>query len=529
MPSLDKIFEDVQLNIDFAKEIDGASKLDDVVLYSNLIPSETASSGANTNNIAVSFAKLYAWAQGVFTFNPTGTKKIEIKSSALPSGIGNTYLFQEGSIVGAFQVKENQGSWQTIAIHNGLHAGDSTTNPAQAANVRLTKGSVSGDLDDTVEFQWNNGSSWSKISSVALGLLDSNNKILEKYLPSYVDDVIEAYYDNGEFYSDPTTHTSATQLPHERGKIYVDIPTNISYRWGGSSYISIVNPIDVFTGATSSTAGVAGIVPAPAAGDQGKFLRGDGTWATAITSDIKVRQALDTSNKNYPLLFSYAETSSTTTNIDNTSRRNNSIYVNPSTGTVTATNFAGKINNHTVNADVPSNPVFTDTTYALSGTTYDTNNTAQIVTLTPSSGTATYATISAMTGASSSAAGKAGLVPKPAAGDQSKFLTGAGTWATPTNTTYALSGAYGSSNTKWVVTLTPSSGSATTSTVPAMVGATASADGKGGLVAKPIAGNNTKYLRGDATWNDPVEDYRAAVNDNTYTLVLNCTNGNPAS
>jgi hypothetical protein len=237
MPSLDKIFEDVQLNIDFAKEIDGASKLADAVLYSNLIPSETASSGANTNNIAVSFAKLYQWASDIFTFDPTGTKKIEIKSSALPSGGGNTYSFQEGSIVGSFQVKENQGSWQTIAIHNGLHAGDSTTNPAQATNVRLTKGSVSGDLDDTVEFQWNNGSSWAKISSVTLGLLDSNNKILEKYLPSYVDDVIEAYYDNGEFYSDPTTHTSATQLPHERGKIYVDIPTNISYRWGGSSYI----------------------------------------------------------------------------------------------------------------------------------------------------------------------------------------------------------------------------------------------------------------------------------------------------
>ena len=34
-------------------------------------------------------------------------------------------------------------------------------------------------------------------------------------------------------------------------------------------------------GATESTAGVAGIVPAPAAGDQTKFLRGDGTWANA--------------------------------------------------------------------------------------------------------------------------------------------------------------------------------------------------------------------------------------------------------
>ena len=39
-----------------------------------------------------------------------------------------------------------------------------------------------------------------------------------------------------------------------------------------------------------------------------------------------------------------------------------------------------------------------------------------------------------MTGASSTAAGKAGLVPAPAKGDQIKFLRGDGTWVVPTNT-----------------------------------------------------------------------------------------------
>lgn len=34
-------------------------------------------------------------------------------------------------------------------------------------------------------------------------------------------------------------------------------------------------------GATSLDAGEAGLVPAPAAGDEGKFLRGDGAWADA--------------------------------------------------------------------------------------------------------------------------------------------------------------------------------------------------------------------------------------------------------
>lgn len=36
---------------------------------------------------------------------------------------------------------------------------------------------------------------------------------------------------------------------------------------------------DEMTGASASAAGKAGLVPAPAAGKQGEFLRGDGTWA----------------------------------------------------------------------------------------------------------------------------------------------------------------------------------------------------------------------------------------------------------
>ena len=35
-----------------------------------------------------------------------------------------------------------------------------------------------------------------------------------------------------------------------------------------------------FTGATSTAAGATGLVPAPTAGDDGKFLKGDGTWGT---------------------------------------------------------------------------------------------------------------------------------------------------------------------------------------------------------------------------------------------------------
>lgn len=67
---------------------------------------------------------------------------------------------------------------------------------------------------------------------------------------------------------------------------------------------------------------------------------------------------------------------------------------------------ADTVNNHTVKSDVPENAKFTDTTY------------------------------SNMTAATASTAGKAGLVPAPAAGKQTSFLRGDGTWVVPTDTKY---------------------------------------------------------------------------------------------
>jgi hypothetical protein len=65
----------------------------------------------------------------------------------------------------------------------------------------------------------------------------------------------------------------------------------------------------VFTGATSSTAGTAGLVPAPAAGDNAKFLKGDGTWATVSTTDTKVKNTYAANKTYYPA----GMTASTTT------------------------------------------------------------------------------------------------------------------------------------------------------------------------------------------------------------------------
>lgn len=55
-------------------------------------------------------------------------------------------------------------------------------------------------------------------------------------------------------------------------------------QWENASLQSIIGDnLGNFVGATSTSAGSQGLVPAPAAGDQNKFLRGDGLWAVVNT------------------------------------------------------------------------------------------------------------------------------------------------------------------------------------------------------------------------------------------------------
>lgn len=164
------------------------------------------------------------------------------------------------------------------------------------------------------------------------------------------------------------------------------------------------------TAATASAAGKAGLVPAPAAGAQAKFLRGDGTWQTPT----------NTTYSNFVKSGSDAKAG---------------LVPAPST-TAGTTKYLREDGTW----QVPPN---TNTTY------------------------------SNMTGATSSAAGKAGLVPAPAAGKQASFLRGDGTWVVPTNTTYSNFVKSGSG-------------------------------AKAGLVPAPsTTAGTTKYLREDGTWTVP--------------------------
>lgn len=68
--------------------------------------------------------------------------------------------------------------------------------------------------------------------------LEADSKINSIYLPSYVDDVVEGYYHDGFFYEDAD---HVTLITGEKGKIYVDLVSNVSFRWSGSTYVAITS------------------------------------------------------------------------------------------------------------------------------------------------------------------------------------------------------------------------------------------------------------------------------------------------
>ena len=72
---------------------------------------------------------------------------------------------------------------------------------------------------------------------------DTDKTIKSKYLPSYVDDVIEGFYRsvNGilDFYD--SKEANANKIDRYSGKIYVDIDTNKTYRWSGTRYVEITS------------------------------------------------------------------------------------------------------------------------------------------------------------------------------------------------------------------------------------------------------------------------------------------------
>lgn len=217
-------------------------------------------------------------------------------------------------------------------------------------------------------------------------------------------------------------------------------------------------------GATSSAAGSAGLVPAPAAGKQTSFLRGDGTWvvptnttyAKANTTTLGlVMIGYAENGKNYPVELDGSGKMFVNVPWTDTNTTYGVVGANGSTGLVkngsTVTSASGYI----------ACPIVSGVPY------YKDTNT-------------TYANMKAAT---ASAAGAAGLVPAPAAGKQTSFLRGDGTWVVPTNTTYGL--------------------------------ASTTANG----LLRQLNGSTSNFMRGDGTWATPPNTTYAVANESTNGLM----------
>lgn len=114
----------------------------------------------------------------------------------------------------------NQTTDKIILNPNGTITSDSFKTPTGTANQALTANGGTFDLNTKADLE--------------------NGKIPATQLPSYVDDVLEF----ANLASFPATG--------ESGKIYIAIDTNLTYRWGGSSYVVMSSSLAL--GETSSTA-----------------------------------------------------------------------------------------------------------------------------------------------------------------------------------------------------------------------------------------------------------------------------------
>lgn len=217
-------------------------------------------------------------------------------------------------------------------------------------------------------------------------------------------------------------------------------------------------------GATSSAAGSAGLVPAPTAGKQTSFLRGDGTWvvptnttyAKANTTTLGLVMIGYTENgKNYPVELDSSGKMYVNVPWTDTNTTYGVVGANGSTGLVKNGSTVTSASGYTACPIVGGIPYYKDT------------NT-------------TYANMKAAT---ASAAGAAGLVPAPAAGEQTSFLRGDGTWVVPTNTTYGL--------------------------------ASTTANG----LLRQLNGSTSSFMRGDGTWATPPNTTYAVANESTNGLM----------
>ena len=234
---------------------------------------------------------------------------------------------------------------------------------------------------------------------------------------------------------------------------YLNANRTYAFVYDGSVYqligdINTDTKYSVFTGATTSAAGKTGLVPAPAAGYSSRFLRGDGTWVSETSlcyhGQLSIPSNANLNDYTTPGWY-YCPSNATVGTLSNcpASRAFSlRVYTHAGTNQVLTTHIPSDdlriyIRNYYNNEWSDWYRIYTQVDMPLASTT-----SAGFLRQLSGSTTAflradgTWAkppntTYSAFTGATATAAGKAGLVPAPAAGYNTRFLRGDGAWAKP--------------------------------------------------------------------------------------------------
>lgn len=221
----------------------------------------TAATGTTTTQIATT--EFVANTVGAMT---SGVSDVKIdNASIVTSGIANIPTASssaKGLMTSADKSKLDAISGLTLDIVAGANVTvtPNTTNGtltiAATDTTYLSRSAASGGTEVSLvttgeKYTWDN-----KINSSTKGAangvcpLDASSKVDAAYLPSYVDDVIEAYARSGAtaLAADWLSETSGgSALTPEAGKIYVlmadsgDYAANTQFRWGGSAYVKLAD------------------------------------------------------------------------------------------------------------------------------------------------------------------------------------------------------------------------------------------------------------------------------------------------
>lgn len=141
---------------------------------------------------------------------------------------------------------------------------DDTTIPSKVSDLTNDSGFISSETDPTVP-SWAKASSKPSYTASEVGAiptsakgsasgvcpLNASSKIDSTYLPSYVDDVVEAYARSGQTALSSTWlatgSATGTVITPETGKIYIlmadsgDYAANTQFRWGGTTYVKMAD------------------------------------------------------------------------------------------------------------------------------------------------------------------------------------------------------------------------------------------------------------------------------------------------